>query len=61
MNRHGKNLFGMRKTFHRHAEAKGLGLFITKTQIEAMGGEIFAESEVDKGAKFTVIFNKIKP
>ncbi|MBW4891805.1 PAS domain-containing sensor histidine kinase [Mucilaginibacter sp. HMF5004] len=59
LNRHAKNLFGMRKTFHRHAEAKGLGLFITKTQIEAMGGEISAESEVDKGTKFTVIFNKI--
>jgi PAS domain S-box-containing protein len=61
LNRHAKNLFGMRKTFHRHAEAKGLGLFITKTQMEAMGGEITAESEVDKGTKFTVIFNKIKP
>ncbi len=59
LKRHAKSLFGMRKTFHRHAEAKGLGLFITKTQVETMGGEIFAESEVDKGTKFTVIFNKI--
>lgn len=58
MTRHSKNLFGLRKTFHRHSEAKGLGLFITKTQIEAMGGEINAESEVDKGTKFTVVFNK---
>jgi len=58
MIRHKQSLFGLRKTFHRHAEARGLGLFITKTQIEAMGGEISAESEVDKGTTFKVIFNK---
>jgi len=58
LTRHAKNLFGLRKTFHRHAEAKGLGLFITKTQIEAMGGEIRAESAVDVGTTFTIIFNK---
>ena len=58
LQRHSKNLFGLRKTFHRHSEAKGLGLFITKIQIDAMGGEIIADSEVDKGTKFTIIFNK---
>jgi len=58
LQRHSKNLFGLRKTFHRHSEAKGLGLFITKIQIDAMGGEITADSEVDKGTKFTIIFNK---
>jgi PAS domain S-box-containing protein len=58
LKRHGKKLFGMRKTFHRHAEAKGLGLFLTKTQIEAMGGEITAESTVDVGSTFKVTFNK---
>jgi PAS domain S-box-containing protein len=58
MARHKQNLFGLRKTFHRHAEARGLGLFITKTQIEAMGGEIAAESKVDKGTVFKIIFNK---
>jgi len=56
--RHAKNMFGMRKTFHRHAEAKGLGLFITKTQIEAMGGEISVESKVGEGTKFKVVFNR---
>jgi PAS domain S-box-containing protein len=58
LKRHAKSLFGLRKTFHRHNEAKGLGLFITKTQIEAMGGEITAESVVNEGTKFKVIFNK---
>ncbi|TAH09243.1 MAG: PAS domain-containing sensor histidine kinase [Sphingobacteriia bacterium] len=58
LNKHGDKLFGMNKVFHRHPEAKGVGLFITKTQIEAMGGTIFAESEVEVGTQFTVEFNR---
>ncbi len=57
LKRHGGKLFGLNKTFHRHPEAKGVGLFITKTQVEAMGGKIFAESEVGVGTTFTIIFN----
>lgn len=56
LERHGNKIFGLHKTFHRHAEAKGVGLFITKTQVEAMGGKIIVESEVDKGSKFTIRF-----
>jgi len=54
--KHGHKLFGLNKTFHRHAEAKGVGLYITKTQVESMGGAISAESEPDKGTTFTIIF-----
>lgn len=56
LERHGHKLFGLHKTFHRHKEAKGVGLYLTKTQIEAMGGAISAESEVGKGAIFTIKF-----
>lgn len=58
LSRHQGKLFGLNKTFHRHQEAKGVGLFITKTQVEAMGGSIVAESEVDKGSNFIIYFNK---
>jgi len=58
LNRHSDKLFGLNKTFHRHEEAKGVGLFITKTQVEAMGGTITAVSEIDKGSTFIVYFNK---
>lgn len=58
MNRHSEKLFGLNKTFHRHEEAKGVGLFITKTQVEAMGGSITAESEPEKGTTFIIHFNK---
>jgi len=56
--RHKDSLFGLRQTFHRHSDAKGVGLFLTKTQIETMGGEISAESVVDKGTTFKIKFNR---
>lgn len=58
MARHKEKLFGLNKIFHRHEEAKGVGLFIVKTQVEAMGGHIYASSEVDKGTTFSIHFNK---
>ena len=58
MARYGDKLFGFYKTFHDSKDAKGIGLFITRTQIEAMGGSISAESEVDKGTKFKVTFTR---
>lgn len=54
MKRHGKDLFGMYKTFHRNIDAKGIGLFITKNQVEAMGGKIEVQSEVGKGTTFSI-------
>jgi PAS domain S-box-containing protein len=56
LKRHGSKLFGLNKTFHRNEDAKGVGLYITKTQIEAMGGSISATSTVNEGTIFTVIF-----
>jgi PAS domain S-box-containing protein len=54
LERHKKNLFGMYKTFHKNPEAKGIGLFITKNQIESMGGKIEVESEINKGSTFKI-------
>lgn len=56
LDRYGDKLFGFYKTFHPSKEAKGLGLFITKAQVEAMGGTISAESKVDQGTTFRVAF-----
>jgi PAS domain S-box-containing protein len=56
LERHGHKLFGLNKVFHRHPDAKGVGLFLTKTQVEAMGGTITATSEVNVGTTFTIIF-----
>ncbi|GLB51151.1 hypothetical protein NBRC110019_01900 [Neptunitalea chrysea] len=51
-------LFGMYKTFHPHPEAKGIGLFITKNQVEAMEGKIDVESTLGIGSTFKVYFKK---
>jgi PAS domain S-box-containing protein len=47
-------LFGMYKTFHNNKDAKGLGLFMTKYQVDAMAGQIIVTSEVNKGTTFKV-------
>ena len=57
LKRHGHKLFGLNKVFHRHPDAKGIGLFLTKMQVEAMGGTISAESAVDVGTTFNINFN----
>jgi len=56
MDRFGKKLFGMYNTFHYNEDAVGIGLFITKNQIESLNGEIFVESEVGKGTTFKIQF-----
>ncbi|MCM4173762.1 PAS domain S-box protein [Arenibacter sp. TNZ] len=57
LERHGHKLFGLNKVFHRHPDAKGVGLFLTKMQVEAMGGSISVISEVNVGSTFNVNFN----
>ncbi len=57
LNKHGKDLFKIRKVFHAHPDAKGFGLYITKCQIEAMNGRIWAESVPQVGSTFYVEFN----
>lgn len=56
LNKHGHKLFGMYKTFHGNRDARGIGLFITKNQIEAMKGKIEVESIVGQGTKFKIYF-----
>ncbi len=52
----GSKVFGLYKRFHPdHAEGKGMGLFMTKTQVEALGGRISVKSEVGQGTEFTIL------
>lgn len=53
-----QNMFTLYKRFHTHMEGKGLGLYLVKTQIIALGGKIEVESEPDKGTTFNVYFKK---
>jgi len=58
LEKHSGNLFKLYKTFHKHPDAKGLGLYMTKNQVEAMGGKIFVESKEFEGTKFIINFNQ---
>lgn len=52
--RNADKIFGMYKTFSNNPESKGIGLFITKNQIDAMGGTITVESEPNLGTTFKI-------
>ncbi len=56
LTKHGESFFKIGKTFHHHPHAKGFGLFMIKTHIEALNGKIWVESAPDKGATFFIEF-----
>jgi len=54
LKKHKNKIFGFRKTFHNHPDARGFGLFMTKSQVEALNGTISVDSEPEKGTIFTI-------
>jgi signal transduction histidine kinase len=56
LQRNKDKIFGLYQRFHNHPDSKGLGLYLVKSQVEAMGGTITVESEIGKGTTFTIIF-----
>ncbi len=53
---YGDQIFKYKKIFHRGFESNGVGLFMTKNQIETFGGSIDVKSKVGEGSTFTVTF-----
>lgn len=58
LEKNGHKIFGMYKTFHDNEDAKGIGLFITKNQLEAMDGRIEVESKVGEGTNFKIYLHE---
>lgn len=54
LEKHKSKLFQMNKIFHRNISTRGVGLFMTKNKIEAMGGTIDVESKEGIGTKFII-------
>jgi signal transduction histidine kinase len=56
LDRNKDKVFGLYQKFHSYPDSKGLGLYLVKSQVEAMGGTITIESEVNVGTKFVMKF-----
>lgn len=52
--KHQNKMFGLYNRFHLHKEGKGMGLFMVKSQVEALGGNIRVQSEPGKGTEFII-------
>jgi signal transduction histidine kinase len=49
-------IFGLYQRFHERSDSKGIGLYLIKSQVTALGGKITVDSEVDKGTTFSITF-----
>lgn len=47
-------IFGLYQRFHTSIEGRGLGLYLVKTQLESLGGQISVASTPDNGTSFTI-------
>lgn len=56
LEKHKHEIFGLHKTFHGNSDARGIGLFITKLQVEALRGRIEVESRENEGTSFSIHF-----
>lgn len=54
LEKHGSKLFELGGRLHNNSQGQGLGLYMTKRQIQALGGFIVVESKPYKGTKFSV-------
>lgn len=52
----GNQIFSLYKRFHLDVEGKGVGLYLVKSQVEALGGRVIIQSKENEGALFTVFF-----
>lgn len=55
---YGHKLFNLYATFHPELSARGVGLFLIKTQIESLGGKISVSSQLGVGTMFQITFKK---
>lgn len=54
-------IFRLYKTFHNAKDARGVGLFLVKNQMEALEGKIDVVSKVNEGSTFKLYFKNKNP
>lgn len=56
LEKHEQHLFQLHQVFSQHADAHGVGLYLTYHQVEFLGGEITVTSEPGQGSCFRIRF-----
>ncbi len=56
LDKFGNKIFNMYQTFHQKKDSVGIGLFITRNQVEALDGTISLESKVGSGTILKIKF-----
>lgn len=54
LEKHQHNVFKLYNRFHNHIEGRGMGLYMTKTQIRLLGGDIEVHSSPNQGTEFII-------
>lgn len=55
MDKYGRDIFGLFKTFHTSEDSHGVGLYLVKKQVNEMDGDITIQSEVGHGTTFNIV------
>lgn len=54
LEKYGSYMFGLYKHFHPHIQGKGMGLYIVRSQVQFLGGDITVSSVVGAGSEFII-------
>ena len=54
MDKYGRDIFGLFKTFHNSEDSHGVGLYLVKKQVNEMGGDITIQSQAGHGTTFSI-------
>lgn len=54
----GDNVFRLYKRFHKDKGGRGIGLFLVKTYVEVMGGQVEVQSQIGVGTTFSIYLPK---
>lgn len=54
----GEDIFQLYRRFHTNKRGRGIGLFLVKSHVESMGGQITVRSQVNQGTQFILYFSR---